>query len=97
MLAGRAVVGSEGASAGSWDYYLLAIVVVLAMALPNVALRRVAAFPVHTTFVTGNAATRRSATFRSEEHTSELQSLTNIVCRLLLEKKKRNDDDHVQR
>src|ERR1019366_10167724 len=27
--------------------------------------------------------------FRSEEHTSELQSLTNLVCRLLLEKKKR--------
>src|SRR5262249_61531697 len=26
---------------------------------------------------------------RSEEHTSELQSLTNLVCRLLLEKKKR--------
>src|SRR5258706_12036176 len=28
------------------------------------------------------------ALFRSEEHTSELQSLTNLVCRLLLEKKK---------
>src|SRR5258706_6113222 len=28
------------------------------------------------------------ATPRSEEHTSELQSLTNLVCRLLLEKKK---------
>src|SRR5258706_11689716 len=28
------------------------------------------------------------ASGRSEEHTSELQSLTNIVCRLLLEKKK---------
>src|SRR5438046_6971063 len=27
------------------------------------------------------------ATRRSEEHTSELQSLTNLVCRLLLEKK----------
>src|SRR5437016_7091709 len=27
-------------------------------------------------------------TLRSEEHTSELQSLTNLVCRLLLEKKK---------
>src|SRR5437016_10113955 len=27
---------------------------------------------------------------RSEEHTSELQSLTNLVCRLLLEKKKTN-------
>jgi len=28
--------------------------------------------------------------FRSEEHTSELQSHHDIVCRLLLEKKKRN-------
>src|SRR5256885_8758658 len=27
---------------------------------------------------------------RSEEHTSELQSPCNLVCRLLLEKKKRN-------
>src|SRR5258706_4462031 len=27
---------------------------------------------------------------RSEEHTSELQSLTNLVCRLLLEKKNRS-------
>src|SRR5258706_2164814 len=30
----------------------------------------------------------RLADDRSEEHTSELQSLTNLVCRLLLEKKK---------
>src|SRR5438093_7968667 len=29
---------------------------------------------------------------RSEEHTSELQSLTNLVCRLLLEKKKRKQN-----
>src|SRR5258706_835062 len=28
------------------------------------------------------------SSYRSEEHTSELQSLTNLVCRLLLEKKK---------
>src|SRR5690242_21276117 len=28
--------------------------------------------------------------FRSEEHTSELQSHVNLVCRLLLEKKKNN-------
>src|SRR2546430_9169307 len=28
--------------------------------------------------------------FRSEEHTSELQSQSNLVCRLLLEKKKIN-------
>src|SRR5258706_2247645 len=31
---------------------------------------------------------RRQTGRRSEEHTSELQSLTNLVCRLLLEKKK---------
>src|SRR2546427_7158595 len=29
-------------------------------------------------------------TTRSEEHTSELQSQSNLVCRLLLEKKKKN-------
>src|SRR5438093_13762371 len=32
---------------------------------------------------------RVRANGRSEEHTSELQSLTNLVCRLLLEKKKK--------
>src|SRR5690606_42048818 len=30
---------------------------------------------------------------RSEEHTSELQSRENLVCRLLLEKKKKQTDD----
>src|SRR2546427_9470452 len=30
---------------------------------------------------------------RSEEHTSELQSQSNLVCRLLLEKKKKNKPD----
>src|SRR2546427_6045441 len=29
---------------------------------------------------------------RSEEHTSELQSQSNLVCRLLLEKKKKSKD-----
>src|ERR1035438_3519107 len=32
--------------------------------------------------------TERGIDFRSEEHTSELQSLRHLVCRLLLEKKK---------
>src|SRR5438105_9587236 len=36
-------------------------------------------------FVSGNA----TATARSEEHTSELQSRVDLVCRLLLEKKKK--------
>src|SRR5262249_58958191 len=35
-------------------------------------------------------ADRASCWPRSEEHTSELQSLTNLVCRLLLEKKKQD-------
>src|SRR2546430_10530425 len=38
--------------------------------------------------VYGNAA----VVTRSEEHTSELQSQSNLVCRLLLEKKKNNDN-----
>src|SRR5688572_32468200 len=34
-----------------------------------------------------------SADLRSEEHTSELQSQSNLVCRLLLEKKKDDSPD----
>src|SRR2546430_6684595 len=34
---------------------------------------------------------------RSEEHTSELQSQSNLVCRLLLEKKKKNKNRHNRR
>src|SRR5688572_31500956 len=34
---------------------------------------------------------------RSEEHTSELQSQSNLVCRLLLEKKKNKSEIHHQR
>src|SRR5256885_9417701 len=44
--------------------------------------RRIQAGDVH--FAVG----RLQATERSEEHTSELQSPCNLVCRLLLEKKK---------
>src|SRR2546430_12355360 len=36
-----------------------------------------------------HAAPARAGVVRSEEHTSELQSQSNLVCRLLLEKKKR--------
>src|SRR2546430_8043827 len=36
---------------------------------------------------------RQRGLARSEEHTSELQSQSNLVCRLLLEKKK-NKNDH---
>src|SRR5262245_60937977 len=45
----------------------------------------VTTFPPQTQIPCGRAATAR----RSEEHTSELQSLRHLVCRLLLEKKKK--------
>src|SRR6202521_555315 len=35
--------------------------------------------------------------WRSEEHTSELQSPQNLVCRLLLEKKKQQTPEHTPR
>src|SRR5258708_19729782 len=37
-----------------------------------------------------------SGTCRSEEHTSELQSPDHLVCRLLLEKKKKKPQIHIQ-
>src|SRR5262249_59472437 len=37
---------------------------------------------------------KRGDFLRSEEHTSELQSLTNLVCRLLLEKKNKQPDQN---
>src|SRR5260370_29420867 len=40
------------------------------------------------------AWTRPGSDSRSEEHTSELQSHLNLVCRLLLEKKKKNELNH---
>src|SRR2546430_4251567 len=44
--------------------------------------------------VAARSATRLASpsTSRSEEHTSELQSQSNLVCRLLLEKKKHQHD-----
>src|SRR5262249_58134466 len=43
------------------------------------------------TYSSSRSTVRPMRTTRSEEHTSELQSLTNLVCRLLLEKKKHTD------
>src|SRR5947208_6354010 len=37
----------------------------------------------------------RDLSERSEEHTSELQSPDHLVCRLLLEKKKKTEDDTI--
>src|SRR5258706_8294796 len=45
--------------------------------------------PEHVKEVAEASLKRLKTDVRSEEHTSELQSLTNLVCRLLLEKKKK--------
>src|SRR5438034_7251002 len=44
-------------------------------------------FPNHDIFLATNQGRDASACSRSEEHTSELQSHSDLVCRLLLEKK----------
>src|SRR5438034_11060110 len=41
----------------------------------------------------GSAAAAATPDPRSEEHTSELQSHSDLVCRLLLEKKKKKDEN----
>src|SRR2546427_7109528 len=43
------------------------------------------------------ASTLASCHARSEEHTSELQSQSNLVCRLLLEKKKKQNNTQLRR
>src|SRR5258706_7228411 len=55
----------------------------------NVAARapRLRVAPIFESFLRQVYFTGVTAATRSEEHTSELQSLTNLVCRLLLEKK----------
>src|SRR5438046_6649891 len=47
-------------------------------------------FSPFTCLVLSSLRAQGNVACRSEEHTSELQSLTNLVCRLLLEKKKKN-------
>src|SRR2546425_6305913 len=60
---------------------------------PSPACARTAASPCTVTPFSPSARSARgrkaSAMSRSEEHTSELQSLAYLVCRLLLEKKKK--------
>src|SRR5690625_6773820 len=50
------------------------------------------AFKMMTPIVYFHQATRKNA--RSEEHTSELQSRGHLVCRLLLEKKNKQQQNH---
>src|SRR2546427_5686718 len=61
---------------------------------PDVYLAAAAALGVEPArcLVIEDTVTGVTAGVRSEEHTSELQSQSNLVCRLLLEKKKNNQE-----
>src|SRR5438045_4309556 len=56
----------------------------------EIGLIRSSGLPAETPHFVAVAAHLHVAPARSEEHTSELQSLRHLVCRLLLEKKKNN-------
>src|SRR2546427_8736007 len=60
--------------------------------LPGGILRRAIRLAAGETHATDSPDVRN----RSEEHTSELQSQSNLVCRLLLEKKKTNQQGRVR-
>src|SRR5260370_29325649 len=73
----------------------------LAPQVASISLALVGLFNIVGTYVAGNLGQRLPKRYllstiyftrsvRSEEHTSELQSHLNLVCRLLLEKKKKN-------
>src|SRR5256885_5093069 len=55
--------------------------------------RSIAATHCRTTASRPGGGSRSSGSRRSEEHTSELQSPCNLVCRLLLEKKKKSTNE----
>src|SRR5947207_8456331 len=51
---------------------------------------------LHVKEMPSRASTGRDQSVRSEEHTSELQSHSDLVCRLLLEKKKKKRKKTIQ-
>src|SRR6266478_9971203 len=66
-------------------------------ALPNCqAARSGSSVSPSRTTSTLSRAVARTRPDRSEEHTSELQSQSNLVCRLLLEKKKKKKEKQYQ-
>src|SRR5262245_64521199 len=94
MIAGLVVALALGAAgAPLWLAIVLGLVsmIVFGFALERVVLRKLIGRPVIAVVMAtiGLASILRGVGptfFRSEEHTSELQSLRHLVCRLLLEK-----------
>src|SRR2546430_10825827 len=57
---------------------------------PGVSFSEAGESPTNSPSTSTSAPVGLEETLRSEEHTSELQSQSNLVCRLLLEKKKKH-------
>src|SRR2546425_9427443 len=85
--------GAERADAGSDERPMPIAASILWKPIEGAAGQDAGLFPVFITQRALAAVHDHCAATRSEEHTSELQSLAYLVCRLLLEKKKTLDED----
>src|SRR2546430_17234981 len=72
------------------EIYTLSLHDALPISINGLCLRSVRLLPGTSRWGVRGFESRFLTTARSEEHTSELQSQSNLVCRLLLEKKKNN-------
>src|SRR2546422_5229852 len=88
-LAVRTVAPSAGARVALEEMAASARLMVDRMDTTHLSLRERAAFREHLEQLSNSVTLARRAETRSEEHTSELQSRLHLVCRLLLEKKKK--------
>src|SRR2546430_6534890 len=73
------------------EIYTLSLHDALPISKGNVALGVGLKAPTGSNQYAGDFFRANGSSIRSEEHTSELQSQSNLVCRLLLEKKKHAD------
>src|SRR5438034_4240711 len=83
VLGTPALFSTAYGNVGSSIYYALGVTAVFALGLTPLV------FVIAGLIFAATAATYAEGTVRSEEHTSELQSHSDLVCRLLLEKKKK--------
>src|SRR2546430_13545987 len=90
--AGQGAVGTDGKAASSLVFGILGLLFALPLGLPGLIAGPIAYFlgkgaKQRIAESNGTLGGTSFANARSEEHTSELQSQSNLVCRLLLEKK----------
>src|SRR5260370_23404480 len=75
-----------------WSFIVIAVIIP-AMIVFGIVMEKRLTTSVEN--ISSHEKPEKPAWSRSEEHTSELQSHLNLVCRLLLEKKKRHNGTHI--